>query len=129
VFGLKIPKKGRIEFQSYCAGCHGADGKGTGLRGSKLKIKPADLTVLAKKNNGEFAPNAIAETIDGRNAPHRRSEMPIWGCRHGPPPKRQRKAHKPRPLDTLLGLPCDPEEVIQKRIRDIVEYLSQIQEK
>jgi hypothetical protein len=55
--------------------------------------------------------------------------MPIWGCRQGPPPGRQGKAYKHRPIDSLLDLPCDPEVVIQKRIRDIIEYLAQIQEK
>lgn len=123
------PEKGRIEFLSNCAGCHGADGKGAGRLGSNLKIKPADLTVLAKRNYGVFSPDAIAKRIDGRSAPHRSSEMPFWGCRQGPPPRPQRKAQKPKPIDTLLDMPCDPEEVIQKRIRDVVEYLAQIQEK
>lgn len=122
-------EKGRIEFLSNCAGCHGADGKGAGLLSSNLKIKPADLTVLAKRNYGLFSPDAIAERIDGRSAPHRSSEMPIWGCRQGPSPGRQRKASKPKPIDTLLDMPCEPEEVVQKRIRDVVEYLAQIQEK
>jgi mono/diheme cytochrome c family protein len=120
-------EKGRIEFLSNCAGCHGADGKGAGRMSGKLEIKPADLTVLAKRNNGVFSPDAIAERIDGRSAPHRNSEMPIWG--QGPPPGPQGKTYELKPIDSLLDLPCDPEDVIQKRIRDIVEYLAQIQEK
>jgi len=122
-------EKGRIEFMSKCAGCHGSDGKGAGRISPKLTIKPADLTVLAKKNNGVFAPDAIAEKIDGRRGPHRNSEMPIWGCRQGPPPGLQRKTYEPKPIDSLLDMPCDPEEVIQKWIMDIVQYLAQIQEK
>jgi hypothetical protein len=123
------PEKGRIEFLSNCGGCHGADGKGAGRLSSNLKVKPGDLTVLAKRNYGVFSPDAIAERIDGRSTPHRGSEMPIWGCRQGPPPGPQRKAHKPKPIETLLDTPCDPEQVIQKRIRDVVEYLAQIQVK
>jgi hypothetical protein len=122
-------EKGRIEFMSKCAGCHGSDGKGAGRDSSKLKIKPADLTVLAKRNHGVFSPDAIAETIDGRGELHRNSEMPIWGCRQGPPPGPQRKAYEPKPIDSLLDMACDPEEVIKKRILDIVSYLAQIQEK
>ena len=123
-------EKGRIEFLSKCAGCHGADGKGAGRTSSKLKIKPADLTALAKRNNSVFSPDAIAKTIDGRSAikPHL-GEMPIWGCRQGPSPGPQRKTYEPKPIESLLDMPCDPEEVIQKRILDIVEYLAQIQEK
>lgn len=128
-------EKGRIEFLSYCAECHGADGKGAGPLGSDLKIKPPDLTVLARKSSGVFAADAIAKEIDRRSVPHRFSEMPIWGCRQAPLPNPKKKGHKrrpklkPRPIDTLLDMPCDPEEVIQKRIRDVVEFLDQIQEK
>jgi hypothetical protein len=121
-------KRGRVEFLSNCAGCHGADGKGAGRLSSKLTIKPADLTVLAKRNNGVFSPDAVAGRADGRSAQHRSSEMPIWGCRQGPVPDRQKKHLEPTPIDSLLDIPCDPEDVIQDRIRDIVGYLAQIQE-
>lgn len=121
-------EKGRIEFLSNCAVCHGADGKGAGRMSSTLKIRPADLTVLAKKNSGVFLPEAVAERVDGRSAPHRSSAMPVWGCRQGPPPSQQRKLFGTKPIDSLLDMPCDPEDVIQKRIRDIVGYLAQIQE-
>jgi len=122
--------KGRNEFLSKCAGCHGADAKGAGSMTSKLKRKAADLTVLAKNNNDVFSADAIAAIIDGRGAiRHHRLEMPIWGCRQGPPPARQRKAYQPTPIESLLDMPCDPEQVIRKRILEIVEYLSRIQEK
>ena len=121
---------GRIEFLSKCAGCHGADAKGAGPMTSKLKRKPADLTALAKKNNDVFPSDAIAAIVDGRGTiHHRRLEMPIWGCRQGPPPGPRRKAYQPKPIESLLDMPCDPEEVIQKRILEIVEYLGRIQEK
>ena len=77
--------KGRTEFLSKCAECHGADGKGAGPTSSKLKRKPADLTALAKNNNGVFSAGAIAAIVDGRSAvPHRglesnRYELPRPG--------------------------------------------------
>jgi mono/diheme cytochrome c family protein len=121
---------GRTEFLSRCAGCHGADGKGAGPMTSKLKRKPVDLTALARNNNGVFSAGAMAAIIDGRGAVrHRRLEMPIWGCRQGPPPGPQRKAYQPKPIDSLLDMPCDPEEVTRRRILEIVEYLRRIQEK
>jgi hypothetical protein len=122
--------KGRIEFLSKCADCHGADGKGAGPMSSKLKTRPPDLTVLAKRNNGIFSPHAVVEAVDGRSAiRHREVEMPVWGCRQGPPPGPQRKMREPRAIDSLLDIPCDSEQVIRNRILDIVEYLGQIQEK
>ena len=121
---------GRTEFLSKCAACHGADAKGAGPMASKLKRKPADLTALAKNNNDVFPTDAIAAIVDGRGAiSHRRLEMPIWGCRQGPPPGPRRKAYQPKPIELLLDMPCDPEEVIKKRIRAIVEYLGRIQDK
>ena len=122
--------QGRTEFLSKCAGCHGADAKGAGPMASKLKRKPADLTALAKNNNDVFPSDAIAAIVDGRGTiHHRRLEMPIWGCRQGPPPGPRRKAYQPKPIESLLDMSCDPEEVIQKRIRAIVEYLGRIQDK
>ncbi len=121
-------EKGRADFLYYCAECHGADGRGAGPTSSKLKIKPADLTVLAKRNSGLFSPDVIRERIDGRRVAHPKSEMPIWGCRQGPPPGGQGKVYRPGPIDSILDMPCDPEVVIQKRIQDIIGYLSQIQE-
>ena len=123
---------GRVEFLSKCAECHGADGRGEGVISGKLKRKPADLTLLAKRNNGVFSPDAIAGTIDGRGAnraAHGGAEMPIWGCRQGPPPAARKKSYQPKPIDALLDRPCDAEEVVQKRIQDVVGYLERIQEK
>ena len=125
------PDSGRIEFLSRCAECHGGDGKGAGPIAGKLKIKPTDLTLIARKNNGVFSPAAVAEAIDGRSATnqHHRTAMPIWGCRQGPPPGSKKQLYEPKPVESLLDLPCDPEKVIRKRIQDIVEYLGQIQER
>ena len=91
---------GRTEFLSKCAECHGADGKGASPTTSKLKRKPADLTALARNNNGVFSAAAIAAIVDGRGPIwHRRLEMPIWGCRQGPPPAGKGKATKPTRLN------------------------------
>ncbi|MGY4567148.1 mono/diheme cytochrome c family protein [Bradyrhizobium sp. USDA 3256] len=57
---------GKAEFQASCASCHGADGKGKGPVSGQLKLPPADLTALARNNNGVFPTNAVYETIDGR---------------------------------------------------------------
>lgn len=127
----KTLETGRTEFLSNCAECHGADGKGKGPISSKLKIRPADLTILARRNNGVFLPSEIYRKIDGRYGVGSRpgSAMPIWGCRRGDPPDLKRRVDKPRPLDSLLDLSCDSEARIRARISAIVDYLGQIQEK
>ena len=49
---------GKYEYQSSCEACHGQDGRGEGPFSAQLKVPPADLTVLAKKNNGVFSRDA-----------------------------------------------------------------------
>ena len=54
---------------------------------NELKKRPADLTVLAKRNNGVFPLNSVYRIIDGRDtiASHGTREMPVWGYRFVPP--------------------------------------------
>lgn len=54
----EILARGRLEYQGYCAVCHGEKGKGDGIMGRYLLIKPADLTQLSKKSGGEFLSGA-----------------------------------------------------------------------
>jgi len=72
---------GKMEYLSSCAACHGEDGKGDGVLSSVLKVPPADLTTLARRNGGHFPIAAVTEIIDGRTliAAHGTREMPIWG--------------------------------------------------
>jgi hypothetical protein len=60
---------GKFEYQSSCETCHGADGKGKGPLSAQLKVPPADLTVLAKKNNGVFPVMHVYEVIDEHREP------------------------------------------------------------
>ena len=71
VIGLRAQDadKGEVEFLLNCAGCHGADGKGSGPQSAKLDAKATDLTLLAKHNHGMFDAGAIYQKIDGRNDP------------------------------------------------------------
>jgi mono/diheme cytochrome c family protein len=78
---------GKREYDSNCALCHGASGKGDGPYGQVLKLtKPMpDLTQLAQKNGGVFPLARVYEVIDGRAMvpAHGTAEgprsMPIWG--------------------------------------------------
>src|ERR1700693_5655250 len=73
---------GEEMFNTYCAVCHGKDGKGDGSAASEFKIPPANLNLLSVNNNGKFPADLVAETIrvGPRDAKaHGSKDMPVWG--------------------------------------------------
>ena len=120
---------GKVEFQASCASCHGVDGKGRGPVAQQLKVPPADLTALAKNNNGVFPITAVYETIDGRRtiSAHGTHEMPIWGERYNPV---KGLPHIVDPAYDALDPSRDLREVVVRtRILAIIDYLNRIQQK
>src|SRR5579872_3953019 len=75
------PASGEEMFKTYCAVCHGTDGKGDGPAASALKVPPADLTQLSKKNGGKFPALEVTSAIRGDSnvAAHGSKDMPVWG--------------------------------------------------
>lgn len=118
---------GKSEFQSSCATCHGADGKGKGPLSEQLKVAPADLTVLAKKNNGVFPVNAVYETIYGirRIIAHGPPDMPIWGYRY----YARNTAPDSNKPDRYIDPSSDPDGIARTRLLAVVDYLHRIQQK
>ena len=72
---------GKAMFAEYCAACHGSGGRGDGPAAAALKKRPADLTQLARKNNGSFPDVQVQNYIVGDTAvmAHGTRDMPIWG--------------------------------------------------
>ena len=120
---------GKSEFQSSCASCHGADGKGKGPVSEQLKTPPSDLTALSKNNNGVFPTSAVYETIYGsKTVPaHGTREMPIWGERFNP------IINLPHYVDPsywkMAGPEQSPDAVVRARILAVIDYLNRIQDK
>jgi len=75
------PASGKEMYTSYCAVCHGTDGKGGGPAASALKTPPADLTVLSKNNGGKFPALKVSSILRGTSdlPAHGSKEMPVWG--------------------------------------------------
>ena len=74
-------EKGPALYLRYCASCHGIQAKGYGPVSKDLKIKPADLTQLSKKNKGVFPLEQVMSSVDGTKVvrAHGESKMPVWG--------------------------------------------------
>jgi len=72
---------GKQMYNSYCAPCHGTDGRGHGPVAGVLKVPPTDLTALSKSNEGKFPDSHIATVLQfGAEMPsHGSAEMPVWG--------------------------------------------------
>src|SRR5579859_3874507 len=72
---------GKQMYTSYCAPCHGTDGKGRGPAASALKTSPTDLTELMKNNHGKFPDTHVVAILQfGMEVPaHGSATMPVWG--------------------------------------------------
>jgi mono/diheme cytochrome c family protein len=100
-------------FRSYCGSCHGTSAQGDGPLAEALRIRPADLTRIAKRNGGKFDPELVYRIIDGRKTVkgHGGTDMPVWGDAF----KQSSDGYS--------------EEAVKTRIKAIVAYLETIQVK
>lgn len=103
---------GKEMFKSYCAVCHGTDGKGNGPAASAMKTPPTDLTALAKKEGGKYPAAHVGAVIRGQaNTPsHGSEDMPIWG-----------------PLFSSISQGHDSQ--VQQRVANLVNYIEGLQAK
>jgi mono/diheme cytochrome c family protein len=78
---LTTSYSGAEMYKTWCASCHGEQGKGDGPAAAALRTHPADLTLLAKKNHGHFPTEKVRDYIEGSTvvAAHGSREMPVWG--------------------------------------------------
>jgi mono/diheme cytochrome c family protein len=105
------PGSGVGMYRTYCAVCHGLDGKGNGPAAAALKQPLPDLTLLSRKNHGEFPMFRVTNVIQGDTVitAHGSRDMPMWG-------------------DVFRGLKRD-EEVVTLRVHNLAAYIASLQQK
>jgi mono/diheme cytochrome c family protein len=104
---------GAYTYRTHCATCHGTDGKGEGPLAETLRIRPPDLTFLAKRNRGEYPNERVHRIIDGRSPlkGHGGPDMPVWG-------------------DAFKNEETGYDDArVQEKIRSVVDYLRTLQQK
>lgn len=102
---------GSYAFKTYCASCHGVDGKGEGPLAESLRFRPPDLTLIAKRNGGEFPAEKVHRIVDGRSPVkgHGGPDMPVWG-------------------DAFRNADTGYDDVhVREKIRSVVDYLKSLQ--
>ena len=103
---------GEVMYKQFCAACHGARARGNGPAASILKVRPPDLTTLAKRHGGKFPYEYVSSILrfgPGSSA-HGSSDMPTWG-----------------PIFQTINGKSDP--AVQDRIRNLTDYLASLQRK
>jgi mono/diheme cytochrome c family protein len=105
------PASGQEMFVTYCAVCHGKEGKGNGPAATALKKTPANLTELTQRNGGKFPELKVYSTIkgDSETPAHGARDMPMWG--------------------SLLGSVSGSEGEVQLRIAGLTAYVESLQGK
>ncbi len=103
---------GQEMYKSYCAVCHGADGKGNGPAVDALKVPPPDLTTLAEKNGGKYPALTVSAVIRGEEvlAAHGSKDMPIWG-------------------NLFWSMSGGHEAEVQQRVANLNKYIESLQKK
>lgn len=106
------PASGMEMYKSYCAVCHGTDGKGNGPAASALKVPPPDLTLLAGKNGGKYPSLRVSAIIRGEEvlAAHGSKDMPIWG-------------------NLFWSMSGGHEAEVQQRVSNLNKYIESLQKK
>ncbi len=114
---------GRYEYETYCAVCHGLDGKGGGPFTMLLNKRVPDLSLLAKNNGGVFPFSRAFDVVMGTAdvGAHGSREMPIWGDVFS---GQARTVFGPG----LREGSGDAEAYVKARILALVEYVSRLQE-
>ena len=71
----------KMMFDTYCAVCHGKEGKGNGPAAASLTKAPADLTKISARNGGTFPEVKVRRYIEGLDEvpAHGTRDMPMWG--------------------------------------------------
>jgi mono/diheme cytochrome c family protein len=108
------PASGEQMYVSYCAPCHGVDGRGNGPMASSLVQRPTDLAALRKTNGGTFPSTHVVSVLQfgAKASAHGTAEMPVWG-----------------PLLSKMNQTYPQRDIVALRVSNLTRYIESLQVK
>lgn len=117
---------GEYLFNTYCAVCHGKDGKGAGPAAGALKVPPPDLTTLARRHGGkypaEYVSTVLQYGVENLKA-HGSPDMPIWGELFAPRGALTRNPSRP------LAETQEVDAAVALKVRGLNQHIESLQAK
>ena len=109
---------GKTDYLFHCATCHGLNARGDGPAAGAFRIRPSNLTLLARRNGGVFPEKQIFAAIEGSAGvqAHGTREMPVWG-----------NVFEAQGANTYNR--AETAREVRERIQNLVDYLKSIQAK
>jgi mono/diheme cytochrome c family protein len=104
------PVSGKQMYETYCAGCHGANAGGKAPAAAALVPRPTDLTLLSKQNGGRFPKDRVRYRLTDLDlySERRANDMPCWG-------------------PALKSLQQNHPELVGLRVQNLMAYLETMQ--
>jgi mono/diheme cytochrome c family protein len=105
---------GEEMYRTYCAVCHGIDGKGGGPVTPALRDQVPDLTTLSQTHGGKYPAHYVENVLHFRTEKgfpaHGNNDMPIWGT-------------------VFASMPRGDKHTVTRKIADLTQYLGTLQAK
>ena len=114
-------------YASYCAACHGAEGKGDGPVAGNLKREAPDLTTLSQRSGNESPTQWVERNIRNEAGPesHGTVAMPLWGPIFGEMTGLDQQSRDKRRV--LVGSEATSPSLADLRVTNLVGHIESLQ--
>jgi mono/diheme cytochrome c family protein len=114
-------------YASYCAACHGVEGRGDGPVAGNLKTATPDLATLAQRSGNKFPASLVEQYIRNEAGPesHGTLAMPLWGPIFGQMSGLDQQSRDK--LRVLIGSDATSPSLADLRVTNLVSHIESLQ--